>query len=125
MPINVLVCIKRVPVTGAKIVLTEDEQTINTKNLGFAMSPHEECAVEEAIRGVTGGGGTTTPPAEKPLFRVPIELAYTQLLERGPDPGGLTSYNERMVGGPSTGQMTEAEMRESIVRSDEFEEKNK
>jgi electron transfer flavoprotein beta subunit len=36
--------------TGGRIVLTEDAQAIETKHLGFTISPHEECAVEEAVR---------------------------------------------------------------------------
>ena len=47
---NVLVCVKRVPQTGGRIVLTADGQAIDTKFLGFAISPHEECGVEEAVR---------------------------------------------------------------------------
>ena len=54
---KVLVCVKRVPMTGGRIVLTEDEQAIETKHLGFAISPHEECGVEEAVRLVEGNGG--------------------------------------------------------------------
>ncbi len=57
---NILVCIKRVPATGARIVLTDDQQEILTRNLGFAISPHEECAVEEAIQIVETQGGATT-----------------------------------------------------------------
>jgi len=57
---NVLACVKRVPDTGAKIVLTDDGQAIDTSNLGFTMSPHEECAVEEAIQVVEDHGGTAT-----------------------------------------------------------------
>ncbi len=57
---EVLVCTKRVPETGAKIVLTEDEQEIETRNLGFAISPHEECGVEEAVRLVEKHGGNST-----------------------------------------------------------------
>src|SRR5262249_13137612 len=57
---NVLVCVKRVPETGARITLTADEQAIDTTHLGFTISPHEECAVEEAIRLVAEHGGTTT-----------------------------------------------------------------
>lgn len=57
---NVLACIKRVPATGAKITLTEDEQAIDTRHLGFAVSPHEECAVEEAVRIVEKHGGAAT-----------------------------------------------------------------
>ena len=42
--VNVLVCVKRVPMTGGRIVLTPDEQAIETRHLGFTISPHEECA---------------------------------------------------------------------------------
>jgi electron transfer flavoprotein beta subunit len=44
------VCVKRVPITGGKMVLTADGQALETKHLGFTISPHEECAVEEAVR---------------------------------------------------------------------------
>ena len=47
---RVLVCVKRVPQTGGRIVLTGDGQDIDTKFLGFTISPHEECGVEEAVR---------------------------------------------------------------------------
>lgn len=55
---NVLACIKRVPNTGATIVLTDDNQRIDTSSLGFTMSPHEECAIEEAIQQVETHGGS-------------------------------------------------------------------
>ena len=57
---DVLVCIKRVPMSGGKFVLTEDEQDVETKRLGFTISPHEECAVEEAVRLVEQNGGSVT-----------------------------------------------------------------
>jgi electron transfer flavoprotein beta subunit len=57
--VNVLVCVKRVPATGGRIVLTPDEQEIDTKFLGFTVSPHEECAVEEAVRLVETHGGSS------------------------------------------------------------------
>ena len=57
---NVLVCVKRVPETGARITLTPDAQAIDTSLLGFTISPHEECAVEEALRIMEQHGGTTT-----------------------------------------------------------------
>lgn len=57
---NVLVCVKRVPATGARIALTVDEQEIDTRFLGFTVSPHEECAVEEAVRLVEAHGGQST-----------------------------------------------------------------
>lgn len=57
---DILVCVKRVPATGARIVLTEDAQAIETRNLGFTISPHEECAVEEAVQLVEAHGGSVT-----------------------------------------------------------------
>jgi electron transfer flavoprotein beta subunit len=51
--------VKRVPVTGGRMVLTEDAQALETRHLGFTISPHEECAVEEAVRLVEAGGGET------------------------------------------------------------------
>jgi len=48
--VRILVCVKRVPITGGKMVLTPDGQALETKHLGFTISPHEECAVEEAVR---------------------------------------------------------------------------
>jgi len=58
--LNVLVCVKRVPETGARITLTSDAQAIDTTLLGFTISPHEECAIEEALRIVEQHGGSTT-----------------------------------------------------------------
>lgn len=57
---RILVCVKRVPAPGARITLTADGRAIDTKNLGFTTSPHEECAVEEAIRLVEAHGGEAT-----------------------------------------------------------------
>jgi electron transfer flavoprotein beta subunit len=71
--VNVLVCVKRVPLTGGKIVLEEDERAIQTRHLGFTISPHEECGVEEAVRIVEAQGGSVTvltlgpPEAEEQL----------------------------------------------------------
>jgi electron transfer flavoprotein beta subunit len=66
--LRILVCVKRVPAPGAQITLTADGRAIDTRNLGFTTSPHEECAVEEAVRIVEAGGGEvvvlTLGPAE-------------------------------------------------------------
>jgi len=70
---NILVCVKRVPLTGGKIVLTDDERAISTRHLGFTVSPHEECAAEEAVRLVEHHGGESAvltlgpPEAEEQL----------------------------------------------------------
>jgi len=57
---NILVCVKRVPATGGRILLTADGLDIDTRYLGFTISPHEECAVEEAVRIVEAQGGSST-----------------------------------------------------------------
>lgn len=57
---NILVCVKRVPAVAGKITLTTDQQEIDTRHLAFTMSPHEECAVEEAVRLVAAHGGSST-----------------------------------------------------------------
>ena len=56
---NILVCVKRVPATGGRIVLTADGSEIDVRFLGFTVSPHEECAVEEAVRIVEARGGSS------------------------------------------------------------------
>jgi electron transfer flavoprotein beta subunit len=56
---EILVCVKRVPATGGRISLTADSQAIDTRFLGFTISPHEECAVEEAVRIVEAQGGSS------------------------------------------------------------------
>jgi electron transfer flavoprotein beta subunit len=58
--VNILACVKRVPATGGRINLTADARDIDTRYLGFVVSPHEECAVEEAVRIAEAQGGTTT-----------------------------------------------------------------
>src|SRR5207244_11044062 len=66
--VRVLVAVKRVPITGGRMVLAEDALALETKHLGFTISPHEECAVEEAVRIVEAAGGEavvlTLGPAE-------------------------------------------------------------
>jgi electron transfer flavoprotein beta subunit len=58
--VEILVCVKRVPMVGGKIVVTADEQDVDTRMSGFTVSPHEECAVEEAVRLVEQHGGSAT-----------------------------------------------------------------
>jgi electron transfer flavoprotein beta subunit len=57
---EILVCVKRVPMVGGTIVVTADGQDVDTRMSGFTVSPHEECAVEEAVRLVERHGGSVT-----------------------------------------------------------------
>lgn len=79
MAIRSLVCVKRVPAPGARIVLTEDRRSIDARHLSFTVSPHEECAVEEAIRLKELHGGSVTvltlgPPAAEEQLRYAISV---------------------------------------------------
>lgn len=85
------------PATGGRITLTPDEQEIDTRFLGFTVSPHEECAVEEAVRLTEAQGGTSTvltlgPDAAAEQLRdaVALGIGRAVLLEtdgRDWDPG--------------------------------------
>ena len=90
---NILVCVKRVPLTGGKIVLTDDERAISTRHLGFTISPHEECGCEEAVRLIEQHGGSSTvltlgpPEAEEQLrdmMAIGIDRAV-HLVTEGPE----------------------------------------
>jgi electron transfer flavoprotein beta subunit len=71
--VDILVCVKRVPTVGGVITLTADQRAVDTKASGFTISPHEECAVEEAVRLAERFGGSVTvvtlgsPAAEEQL----------------------------------------------------------
>jgi hypothetical protein len=54
-----------------------------------------------------------------PDFSRIIRMAYLRILDREPDPGGLASFNGQMNGG-----MSEAAMREALLRSPEYATKN-
>src|SRR6202040_191075 len=42
---------------GGKMVLADGDRALETRHLGFTISPHEECGVEEAVRLIEAGGG--------------------------------------------------------------------
>jgi electron transfer flavoprotein beta subunit len=87
---RILVCVKRVPLTGGKMVLTADEQALETRHLGFTISPHEECGVEEAVRLVEQHGGevvvlTLGPPEAEEQIRETLAIGADRgiLLDAG------------------------------------------
>ena len=82
---RIAACIKRVPITGGRIVLTEDGRAINTQHLGFTMSPHEECGVEEAVRLVEANKGdsvvlTLGPPEAVEQLRDAMALGIDRAI---------------------------------------------
>jgi electron transfer flavoprotein beta subunit len=92
---DVLVYVKRIPAVGGRIVLTEDARHVDTTMLGFTVSPHEECAVEEAVRITEAHGGSVTvstlgPPeaAEQLRAAVAVGAHHAHLLETTEDNWG-------------------------------------
>ena len=74
------------------------------------LSPLEEELIRRA--------GSIPPPTTFKFGRI-IEMAYEEILRREADPGGLSAYNERMKQG-----LTEAGLREELLRSEEYAIKN-
>src|SRR5437870_8986215 len=82
---RIAVCIKRVPITGGRIVLTDDARAINTQHLGFTISPHEECGVEEAVRLIEANKGesvvlTLGPPEAVEQLRDAMALGIDRAI---------------------------------------------
>ena len=59
---HIAVCVKRIPLSGGRWVLTADSSEIDTSgpSMGFTLSPHEECAAEAAVQLVEQNGGSST-----------------------------------------------------------------
>jgi electron transfer flavoprotein beta subunit len=82
---DIAVCVKRVPQVGGRVVVTPDGRDIDTRMSGFAVSPHEECAVEEAVRITEREGGTVTvltlgPPQAADQLRDMLSLGAHQAI---------------------------------------------
>ena len=66
-------------------MLTEDARAIDTRHLGFTMSPHEECGVEEAVRLIEANGGdsvviTLGPPEAVEQLRDAMALGIDRAI---------------------------------------------
>ena len=90
---RVAVCVKRVPITGGRIVLTGDARAINTQHLGFTISPHEECGVEEAVRLIEAHRGdsvvlTLGPPEAVEQLRDAMALGIERAIHLQTDGAG-------------------------------------
>jgi electron transfer flavoprotein beta subunit len=102
--VEILVCLKRVPMVGGRIVLTADGRDVDTSMAGFTISPHEECAVEEAVQITERHGGTVSvltlgPPAAADQLRDALALGAGRavLLETGGDEWGPSATAAAIV----------------------------
>ena len=103
---RLLVCVKRVPMTGGRIVLSGDALEIDTAHLGFPISPHEECGVEEAARLVEAHGGesivlTLGPPESEEQLRDAMALGVDRAIH-------LVTGGEEWDGQATAGAITDA-----------------
>jgi electron transfer flavoprotein beta subunit len=106
--VEILVCVKRVPTVGGKIALTADGQEIDTRMSGFSISPHEECAVEEAVQLTERLGGTVS------VLTLGPEVAVEQLrdaLALGAGRAVLLETDGREFGPMATAAAIAAEVR--------------
>ena len=105
-----LACIKRVPDTGAEIPLTEDKQEVDTKTLGYTLSPHEECAIEAAVQVVEETDGDSTVMSLGPEDTT--EQVY-EGIARGAD-GGVLLESDDLDWGPKATANALAEAIEEV-----------
>ena len=87
-------------------MLTEDSRAIDTRHLGFTMSPHEECGVEEAVRIIEASGGdsvvlTLGPPEAVEQLRDAMALGIDRAIH-------LQTDGQEWDGEATAGAITEA-----------------
>ncbi|HEY3907448.1 MAG TPA: electron transfer flavoprotein subunit beta/FixA family protein [Streptosporangiaceae bacterium] len=102
---EICVCVKRVPMVGGTIVVTPDEQDVDTSMAGFTVSPHEECGVEEAVQLVERLGGSVTvltlgPPQAADQLRDMLALGANRaiLLQTGGAEWGPVATADAIAG---------------------------
>jgi electron transfer flavoprotein beta subunit len=112
MALNLIVCLKRVPDTTARIAVGPDGRRINPEGIDTIINPYDEFAIEEAlkIREVHGGevvGVTLDPDGNETILR--------KALAMGVDRGVL------VVGGDPFDAAATAEILASVLRSIPFD----
>ena len=92
---DVLVCIKRVPDASGEVLLTEDEQRVDARHVGYTVSAHENAAIELAVQvaGATGGQATvlslgTADAAEQLRNALAVGCTAATLIEAEPSDFG-------------------------------------
>ena len=118
---RIAVCIKRVPITGGRIVLTDDGRAINTQHLAFTISPHEECGVEEAVRLIEANKGAGRAQGALPNESVVLTLGPAEAVEQLRDAmalGADRAIHLQTDGAESDAEATASALLEAI-RTDE------
>ncbi|MGH7254146.1 MAG: electron transfer flavoprotein subunit beta/FixA family protein [Nitrospirales bacterium] len=78
---NLVVCVKQVPATDSRLVLTADAADIERTNLSYVVNPYDEFAVEEAlqIKARVNGGEVTVLSVQTHAGQNPEEALRTCL----------------------------------------------
>ncbi len=77
---QILVCVKQVPDTEAKVVVAEDGVSITERDITFIMNPYDEFAVEAAVRIKEAAGDVTVslvtvgPPRSDDALRLGLAM---------------------------------------------------
>lgn len=78
--VNILVCVKQVPDTEAKVVVAEGGVSISERDITFIMNPYDEYAVEAAVRIKESSGDVTValvtvgPPRADDALRLGLAM---------------------------------------------------
>ena len=82
---RIAVCLKRVPDTTAKIVITADGKSIDESGVKFVANPYDEYAIEEALklREAAGAGETVVFSVGTDAAQETIRTALAMGIERG------------------------------------------
>jgi electron transfer flavoprotein beta subunit len=96
---KIVVCIKQVPSSEAKIRIAEDGRSIETKDIEFVLNPYDEYAVEEALRIKEARGGETIALT---VGEADAEAALRQCLNLGMDRAMIVK-DPSVVGGDALG----------------------
>jgi electron transfer flavoprotein beta subunit len=96
---NIVVCMKQVPSSEARIQIGADGRSIDRSNLELVVNPYDEYAVEEALRTREKFGGTVTVISIGPAK---TEEALRTCLALGAD-RALIVKDEALLGGDAFG----------------------
>jgi electron transfer flavoprotein beta subunit len=84
--VKIIVCMKQVPDTEARLRIAPDGKTIDRSELKYVMNPYDEFAIEEALRIREAKGGTVTAVCLAPDR---ARIALRDALAMGADDGLL------------------------------------
>jgi len=81
--VKIVVCLKRVLDTQERVEIASDGKRLDSTGLDYVMNPHDECAVEEAIRIKEAKGGMVTvlslgPPGATETIREAIAMGVDE-----------------------------------------------